>query len=250
MKNQVMVWLAAASLHYKGRAPFQRRELMDEIKRLFPGANQATITAYIDINTNVSSGSYYSFSYLIRTSPGTYRLTCFADENPLRKPRWPSSADIDPSHLELWEQGVAWQREDKPTKITALQTLLQQYLRALLPAPVSSKYEDRTIVLQRDSEIAVRIAPEFLLMKTAVTEWESQIPTVRLDRELTIRLATDEERKLEATAIRIIAGVQCVFGERLGSYSVCSDCGQSFAPEHMTGSWCHGCASSEHGVVY
>lgn len=32
MKDQVMVWLAAFSLHHQDRVPFRSHELMDEIK--------------------------------------------------------------------------------------------------------------------------------------------------------------------------------------------------------------------------
>lgn len=249
MKNQVMVWLAAASLHHRDRAPFQRHELMDEIRRLFPKASSGTITTYVDQYTQIG-GSYYSFAYLLRTGPGTYRLSRSDDENPLGKPRWPSQADLDPSHMGLWEAVVSWQRCDQNQQMTALQALLLQYLIELVPAPIRTTYEQESILVDRDHEISVRLDPEYLTMKTMVTQWTDQVPRPLLDRELTVRTVTDGDLKLGARALAIIALVQSVFGPRLASYSPCLDCGSFFPPEYMTESCCHDCASRNHGVIF
>lgn len=246
-----MVWVAAASLHEQAKAPFQRRTLLAEIRRLFPEANQATTVSYVDNQTNVSGGgSPYSFAYLFRTGSGTYRLTAPGDPNPLGKPRWPERSLVPGQYLDLWQRWSDWQQEQEPTNLTALQQCLEHHLLSLLPPPVEVKRNGQIIQLERDAEIMARIEPDLFWMRTVRTHWDCQDPILMLDRELSIRLVDDSDRSPESAALAVVAVVLSVFGSRFSSYERCSDCGDLFPPERMSGTWCHGCASGNHQVVY
>src|SRR4051812_5795900 len=104
-----MVWVAAASLHESGRVHFKPTELIDEVQRLFPDSHRPTVVRYVATATNVSGSLPYSFAYLVRVSPGWYRLTQPADSNPHGKPRWPEKADLEMAYLPLWDRWVEWQ---------------------------------------------------------------------------------------------------------------------------------------------
>jgi hypothetical protein len=250
MQTQLMVWLAAASLHEQGRAPFRRKDLLEEVNRMFPAANPTTVAGYASGNTNVSSSSVYSFGYLIKTERGTYHLTKPGDPNPLGKPRWPREGDVGAAYLDLWRRWADWQAGAVPAGLTEEQELLAKFLVSVLPASVVVERAGSTIKVERDFEICARIQPEQFWMQTVRTRWDGQTPVPEPDRELTLRLPVEDARGAEVAALAVVALVEAVFGERLRSYARCSDCGELFAPEHMTEAWCHGCASAHHGVTY
>jgi hypothetical protein len=110
VKNQAMVWISAANLHESGRVHFKPSELIDEVVHLFPDSHRPTVSRYVSTATNVSGSLPYSFAYLIRVSPGWYRLTQPVDLNPLGKPRWPDQAEVAMEYLPLRERWVDWQR--------------------------------------------------------------------------------------------------------------------------------------------
>jgi hypothetical protein len=273
MKNQTRVWLSAASLHDQGRAPFQRKELLTEVKRLFPDSNPSTIATYVDTQVRFSGGQPNSFNYLIRTSPGRYRLTKPGDENPSDKPRWPNQKEVDHHFDDLWIRWVTWQQEEVELPLNPMapsgegsdqeteeairegdrikvQRLLQRHLTALLPPPIEVKYDGNLVVMNHSFEVNVRIGLTRFWMQTTRTNWDGHRPDLQPDRELVLPLDDQMDRSPEAIALVVISVVQAVFGPRLQSYSQCDDCGKLFPPERMTETWCHGCASASHGVVY
>jgi len=113
VKSQVMVWIAAATLHEQAKAPIQRKELIDETLRLFPKVNPLTLARYVDHYTNTASSLPYSFAYLHKVGPASYRLTQPSDENPLDKPRWPRVDDVDVEYRTLWKRWSSWQQNSR-----------------------------------------------------------------------------------------------------------------------------------------
>lgn len=114
MKIHVEVWLAAASLHEKGREVMTTRELQDEVKRVF-GDERSGVVTHITARVSASSPKAHGFvyNYLTRVGPGTYRLCRVGDPvhaSRLGRPLWPDQVDVDEQFWPLWRKWVAWQQ--------------------------------------------------------------------------------------------------------------------------------------------
>ncbi|WP_043713965.1 hypothetical protein [Symbiobacterium thermophilum] len=114
MKIHVEVWLAAASLHEKGREVMTTRELQDEVKRLF-GDERSGVVTHINGHANAASpkGAGVVYNYLFRVGPGTHRLCRIGEPvHPTRTGRqlWPDQAEVDEQYWPLWRKWVVWQQ--------------------------------------------------------------------------------------------------------------------------------------------
>lgn len=113
LKIHVQVWLAAATLHEAGKAPFAAQDLRREVKRLF-GTERPGVLVYISSHANGSARKANAtvYNYIVKLPDGRYRLSVLSDrvhDSRLNCPRWPDQADVEERFWPLWRMWSAWQ---------------------------------------------------------------------------------------------------------------------------------------------
>ena len=119
LKIHVELWLAAASLHEAGAAPFTPKQLRQEVLRLFnddrPGVTQYT---YAHANGSNKKAIPTVYNYIVNIGSGRCRLAQPSDPfHPTRTglPLWPDQAEVDQAYWPLWQKWVSWQRQPQST---------------------------------------------------------------------------------------------------------------------------------------